>query len=166
MFRGNAEAEIRKSLIERRYIKGIIGLPANLFYGTGIPACIIVMDKEGAAERKHIFMIDASKGYIKDGNKNRLREQGIHKIVDIFNKQTKLGKFSRLVSVEEISDPKNDFNLNITRYIDSQEAEDIQDIEAHLLGDIPNADIEALNEYWEVYHTLKRLNLGWVFLYD
>jgi type I restriction enzyme M protein len=155
LFRGNAEAEIRKSLIERGYIKGIIGLPANLFYGTGIPACIIVMDKEGADERKHIFMVDASKGFIKDGNKNRLREQDIHKIVDIFNKQTELPKYSRLVSVEEISDPKNDFNLNIPRYIDSQEAEDIQDIEAHLLGDIPNADIEALNEYWEVYKTLK-----------
>jgi type I restriction enzyme M protein len=155
LFRGNAEAEIRKSLIERGYIKGIIGLPANLFYGTGIPACIIVMDKEGADERKHIFMVDASKGFIKDGNKNRLREQDIHKIVDIFNKQIELPKFSRLVSVEEISDPKNDFNLNIPRYIDSQEAEDIQDIEAHLLGDIPNADIEALENYWTVYPSLK-----------
>jgi type I restriction enzyme M protein len=155
LFRGNAEAEIRKSLIERGYIKGIIGLPANLFYGTGIPACIIVMDKEGADERKHIFMVDASKGFIKDGNKNRLREQDIHKIVDIFNKQTELPKFSRLVSVEEISDPKNDYNLNIPRYIDSQEAEDLQDIEAHLLGDIPNADIDALQEYWDVYPTLR-----------
>ncbi|WP_259015525.1 HsdM family class I SAM-dependent methyltransferase [Emticicia fluvialis] len=155
LFRGNAEAEIRRSLIERGYIKGIIGLPANLFYGTGIPACIIVLDKEGASERKHIFMIDASKGFIKDGNKNRLREQDIHKIVDIFNKQTDVPKYSRLVSVEEISDPKNDFNLNIPRYIDSQVAEDIQDIEAHLLGGIPNADIEALNQYWEVYKTLK-----------
>lgn len=155
LFRGNAESEIRKSLIQRGYIKGIIGLPANLFYGTGIPACIIVLDKEGAAERKHIFMVDASKGYIKDGNKNRLREQDIHKIVEIFNKQTELTGFSRLVSVEEISDPKNEYNLNIPRYIDSQEVEDIQDIEAHLLGDIPNVDIAALNEYWEVYKTLK-----------
>ena len=162
LFRGNAEAEIRKSLIERGYIKGIIGLPANLFYGTGIPACIIVLDKEGAVQthgsasvQKGIFMVDASKGFIKDGNKNRLREQDIHKIVDIFNKQTELPKFSRLVSVEEISDPKNDYNLNIPRYIDSQEVEDLQDIEAHLLGDIPNADIEALENYWTVYPSLK-----------
>lgn len=155
LFRGNAEAEIRKSIIERGYIKGIIGLPANLFFGTGIPACIIVIDKEGAEDRKHIFMIDAGKGYIKDGNKNRLREQDIHRIVDIFNKQTELPKFSRLVSIEEISDPKNDYNLNIPRYIDNQETEDIQDIEAHLLGDIPNADIQALNEYWEVYPSLR-----------
>ena len=156
LFRGNAEAEIRQSLIERGYIKGIIGLPANLFYGTGIPACIIVMDKEGADKRKHIFMVDASKGYIKDGNKNRLREQDIHKIVDIFNKQTELPKYSRLVSVEEISDPKNDFNLNIPRYIDSGEIEDIQDIEAHLLGDIPSADIDALQEYWAAYPNLRK----------
>ena len=155
LFRGNAVAEIRKSLIQRGYIKGIIGLPANLFFGTGIPACVIVLDKEGAEERKHIFMVDASKGFIKDGNKNRLREQDIHKIVDVFTKQTDVPKYSRLVSIEEISDPKNDYNLNIPRYIDSQETEDIQDIEAHLLGGIPNADIEALNEYWEVYPSLK-----------
>lgn len=155
LFRGNAEAEIRKSLIQRGYIKGIIGFPANLFFGTGIPACVIVLDKEGADERKHIFMIDASKGFIKDGNKNRLREQDIHKIVDVFTKQTDVPKYSRLVNIEEISDPKNDYNLNIPRYIDSQETEDIQDIEAHLLGGIPNADIEALNEYWEVYPSLK-----------
>ncbi len=168
LFRGNAEAEIRKSLIQRGYIKGIIGLPANLFYGTGIPACIIVLDKEranietletlethGRASLQGIFMVDASKGFIKDGNKNRLREQDIHKIVDVFNKKIPIPGYSRLVSVEEISDPRNDFNLNIPRYIDNQEAEDIQDIEAHLLGDIPNADIEALKEYWEVYKTLK-----------
>lgn len=155
LFRGNAEAEIRKSLIQRGYIKGIIGFPANLFFGTGIPACVIVLDKEGADERKHIFIVDASKGFIKDGNKNRLREQDIHKIVDVFTKQTDVPKYSRLVSIEEISDPKNDYNLNIPRYIDSQETEDIQDIEAHLLGGIPNADIEALKEYWDVYPSLK-----------
>jgi type I restriction enzyme M protein len=155
LFRGNAEAEIRKSLIQRGYIKGIIGFPANLFFGTGIPACVIVLDKEGADERKHIFMLDASKGFIKDGNKNRLREQDIHKIVDVFTKQTDVPKYSRLVSIEEISDPKNDYNLNIPRYIDSQETEDIQDIEAHLMGGIPNADIDALDEYWEVYPSLK-----------
>lgn len=162
LFRGNVESEIRKSIIEKGYIKGIIGLPANLFYGTGIPACVIVIDIENAGATKDlsedergIFMIDASKGFIKDGNKNRLREQDIHKITDVFNKQIEVPKFSRFVSYKEISDPKNDFNLNIPRYIDSQEIEDIQDIEAHLLGGIPDADIEALNEYWEVYQTLK-----------
>lgn len=163
LFRGNVEAEIRKSLIQKGFIKGIIGLPANLFYGTGIPACVIVIDMENAEnikdlsdDEKGIFMVDASKGFIKDGNKNRLREQDIHKITDVFNKQTEIQKFSRLVNITEISDPKNDFNLNIPRYIDNQEVEDIQDIEAHLLGGIPNEDIEALKQYWEVYPSLKK----------
>jgi len=153
LFRGNAEAEIRQNIIRRGYIKSVIGLPANLFYGTSIPACIIVIDKENAEHRKGIFMIDAGKGFAKDGNKNRLREQDIHKIVDVFNKQTEINKFSRMVSVAEIE--ANEFNLNIPRYIDSQEAEDIQSIEAHLLGDIPNADIDALENYWKVYPSLK-----------
>ncbi len=155
LFRGNSEAEIRKNLIKRGYIKGIIGLPPNLFYGTGIPACIVVIDKEDAACRTAIFMIDARKGYIKDGNKNRLREQDLHKIVDVFNNQIEVPKFSRLVPVSEISDPKNDYNLNIPRYIDSQEEEDLQDIEAHLLGGIPARDIENLAEYWTTCPSLK-----------
>lgn len=154
LFRGNVEAEIRTNIIRRGYIKGIIGLPANLFYGTGIPACIIVLDKENVHNRKGIFMIDASKGFAKDGPKNRLREQDIHRIVDVFNKQTEVEKYSRMVSVDEIE--ANEFNLNIPRYIDSQEPEDIQDIDAHLLGDIPIADIDALQDYWQVYPTLRK----------
>ena len=153
LFRGNAEAEIRKNIIRRGFIKGIIGLPANLFYGTGIPACIIVVDKENADSHKGIFIIDAGKGFVKDGNKNRLREQDIHKIVDVFNKRAEVPKYSRMVSVEEIE--RNEYNLNIPRYIDSQEAEDIQDIEAHLLGNIPRQDIDDLDNYWQVYPTLK-----------
>lgn len=153
LFRGNAEATIRENLIKRGFIKGIIALPPNLFYGTGIPACIIVIEKENSENRKGIFMIDAGKGFIKDGNKNRLRHQDIHKIVDVFNKQIELPKYSRMVSVAEIE--KNEYNLNIPRYIDSQEAEDIQDIEAHLLGDIPNRDIDELEKYWQVFPNLK-----------
>ena len=153
LFRGNAEADIRKNILRRGYIKGIIGLPANLFYGTGIPACIIVLDKEGAEGRKGIFMIDASKGFVKDGNKNRLREQDVHKAVDVFNKQLEVPKYSRMISVAEIE--ANDYNLNIPRYIDSSKAEDIQDIEAHLLGGIPNRDIDELASYWQVYPTLR-----------
>ncbi len=154
LFRGNAEAEIRTNIIRKGYIKGIIGLPANLFYGTGIPACIIVIDKENAENRKGLFMIDASKGFEKDGNKNRLREQDIHKIVDVFNKQLEIPKFSRMVSVAEIEE--KEFNLNIPRYIDSQEAEDIQDIEAHLIGGLHDADIDALGQFWDVYPSLKK----------
>lgn len=161
LFRGNAEAEIRKNIIERKWIKGIIGLPANLFYGTGIPACIIVIDKENASrqqkpptEKQGIFMIDASKGYIKDGNKNRLREQDIHKIIDVFNKQWELEKYARFVPFAEIE--KNEYNLNIPRYIDTQEDEDIQDLNAHLSGGIPQKDIDDLQEYWEVYPNLRK----------
>jgi len=149
LFRGGAEGAIRKTIIERGFIKGIIGLPANLFYGTSIPACIIVLDKETAAVRKGIFMIDASKGFIKDGNKNRLRAQDIHKIVDTFNKQIETLKYARLVPVAEIA--ANAFNLNLPRYIDSTEAEDLQDIAAHLQGGIPNRDIDDLSRYWEVF---------------
>lgn len=153
LFRGNSEAVIRKNIINKGLIKGIIGLPANLFYGTGIPACIILIDKENSHTRKGIFVMDASKGYNKDGNKNRLRDQDIHKIVDVFNKQIETPKYSRMVSMEEII--KNDYNLNIPRYIDTQELEDTQDIQAHLKGGIPNQDIEGLVNYWKVYPTLK-----------
>ncbi|HOI89106.1 MAG TPA: type I restriction-modification system subunit M [Candidatus Rifleibacterium sp.] len=156
LFRGNAEGAIRRKIIQKGYIKGIIGLPANLFFGTGIAASLIILDKEDAAGRRDIFMIDASKGFIKDGNKNRLREQDIHKIVDTFTNRLELPGYARIIPIDEIADPKNDYNLNIPRYIDSQEAEDIQDIEAHLLGGIPARDIEALADYWAVYPTLKK----------
>ena len=153
LFRGGAEAGIRTRLIKQGYIKGIIGLPANLFYGTGIPACIIVLDKEGAVGRKGIFMIDASKGFIKDGNKNRLRAQDIHKIVDTFTRQLKTDKYSSLIPLAEIE--TNDFNLNLPRYIDSTEQEDKQDIEAHLKGGIPNADIDGMAAYWQVFPNIR-----------
>ncbi|MEY4979604.1 MAG: hypothetical protein RLZZ352_1874 [Pseudomonadota bacterium] len=154
LFRGNAEAEIRKALIRHGYILGIIGLPANLFYGTGIPACIIVIDKEEAQARKGIFMVDASQGFIKDGPKNRLREQDIHKIVDTFTRQdSRNPRYARMVGLDEIE--KNDFNLNLPRYIDSTQTEDQQDIEAHLKGGIPEGDVDALAAYWAVCPTLK-----------
>ena len=153
LFRGNAEAVIRENLVRKGFIKGIIGLPANLFYGTGIPACIIVIDKENAHNRKGIFMVDASSGFIKDGNKNRLRDQDLHKIVDVFNKRLEVPKYSRMVSFDEIL--KNGYNLNLPRYIDSQQAEDLQDIEGHLRGGIPQADVDALQSYWTVCPQLK-----------
>jgi type I restriction enzyme M protein len=155
LFRGGAEAEIRKNIIRRGYIKSIIGLPANLFYGTGIPACIIVLDKENAAGRKGIFMVNASRGFVKDASKNRLRHQDIHRIVDVFTRQLEIPMYSRMVPISEISDPKNDYNLNIPRYIDNTEEEDIQDIAAHLLGGIPEHDIENLSAYWAVFKTLR-----------
>ena len=155
LFRGNAEGAIRKNLIQRGVIKAIIGLPANLFYGTGIPACIIVLDKEGATARKGIFMVDASKGFRKDGPKNRLREQDIHRIVDTFTKHSDIPGYARMVPVTEISDTKNDHNLNLPRYIDSTEAEDLQDIEGHLRGGIPNRDLDALDSFWQVIPSVR-----------
>ena len=152
LFRGNAEAVIRKQLVRSGILKGIIGLPANLFYGTGIPACIVVLDKEKAAARvlgkTGVFMIDASKSFIKDGNKNRLREQDIHRIVDTFARQIDTPRYARMVPLAEIADPKNDFNLNLPRYIDSSEPEDLQDIDAHLRGGIPERDLDAFAADW------------------
>ena len=156
LFRGNREADIRRNLIRQGVIKGIIGLPANLFYGTGIPACILVIDKENAGVRTGIFMIDASKGFLKDGNKNRLQAQDIHKIVDVFNKQTELTGYSRMVPVSEIANPANDYNLNIPRYIDASQPEDLHDLDAHLNGGIPDRDIDALDTYWTVLPSLRR----------
>ncbi len=162
LFRGNAEARIRENLLKQGYIKGVIGLPANLFYGTGIPACIIVIDKESAHTRSFnalasneqgLFMVDASKGFIKDGNKNRLREQDIHLIVDTFTRGLTLDGYSRWVPLSEIA--ANDYNLNIPRYIDGSDGEDLHDLAAHLQGGIPEHDIAALGPYWQIFPTLK-----------
>ena len=155
LFRGNAEAVIRKELIRSGYLKAVIGLPANLFYGTGIPACVLVLDKENATARKGVFMVDASKGFIKDGNKNRLRERDVHKIVDAVSRLADLPRYSRLVPLDEIANPKNDYNLNLPRYIDTTEPEDLQDIDGHLRGGIPERDIEALADYWKVLPSLR-----------
>ncbi|MGA5223492.1 N-6 DNA methylase [Streptomyces koyangensis] len=155
LFRGNSEATIRTELIKRGLIKAVIGLPTNLFYGTGIPACLLVLDKKYAHSRTGIFMIDASKGFEKDGPKNRLRPRDMHKIVDAFVNLKQIDRYSRMVPLSEISDPKNDYNLNISRYIDSSEPEDIQDLHAHLRGGIPDRDLDALQPYWDAFPSLR-----------
>ncbi|MDR2597419.1 MAG: SAM-dependent methyltransferase, partial [Treponema sp.] len=155
LFRGNAEAAIRCAIIDNGYIKGIIGLPANLFYGTGIPACIIVIDKENSKEREGIFMIDASREFIKDGNKNRLRERDIYKISTVFNEQIEISGYSRFVPNDEIRN-KNAYNLNIPRYIDGCSSDDLQNIDAHLNGGIPNTDLENLSLYWDTFPKLRK----------
>jgi type I restriction enzyme M protein len=154
LFRGNAEADIRRDLLKRGFVRGIIGLPANLFYGTGIAACLVVLDKAGATDERPVFIIDASKGFVKDGPKNRLGSQDVHKIVDVFNKQSEVERYSRLVPYAEIE--VNNFNLNISRYIDSSDPEDIQDLEAHLQGGIPNRDIDALQPFWDAFPSLRK----------
>jgi type I restriction enzyme M protein len=159
LFRGGAEGVLRKQLLNSGFLKGIIGLPANLFFGTGIPACILVLDKQNAAARKGVMMIDASKGFIKDGPKNRLREQDLHRIVDTFQKFEEVPRYARMVPLNEIASEKNDCNLNLPRYIDSSEPEDIQDLSAHLNGGIPDRDLfgmgSTLAPYWEVMPTLR-----------
>ena len=155
LFRGNAEAVIREKLVRSGILKGIIGLPTNLFYGTGIPACILVLDKENATARKGVFMIDASKGFIKDGNKNRLRAQDIHRIVDTFTRQLDAPRYARMVPVTEIGDTRNGCNLNLPRYINSSEPEDLQDIDAHLRGGIPDRDLDAMAPYWQAFPAVR-----------
>ncbi|MDR1583701.1 MAG: type I restriction-modification system subunit M [Prevotellaceae bacterium] len=153
LFRGNGEADIRKYILSQGYIKGIIGLPANLFFGTGIPACIIILDKKDAANRKGIFMIDAKAGFAKDGPKNRLREQDIRRIVDVWTAQENVPHYTRFVTNEEIS--KNDYNLNIPRYIEAEDTEVLQDIDAHLNGGIPAHDVEQFQLYWAACPNLR-----------
>lgn len=153
LFRGNAEADIRQYIIKHHYIKGIIGLPANLFFGTGIPACIIILDKGHAFESEGIFMINANQGYMKDGAKNRLREQDIKRISDVWEAQQDVPHYARFVTYEEIE--KNDYNLNLPRYITAVDTEIVQDIEAHLHGGLPAHDIEQMGDIWTACPTLR-----------
>ncbi|MCG3417550.1 HsdM family class I SAM-dependent methyltransferase [Oceanobacillus jordanicus] len=155
LFRGNAEATIRKAVLDKRYIKGIVGLPANLFYGTGIPASIIIIDKENADKREGIFMIDASHGFMKDGNKNRLREQDIEKIVQTFVNKEEIEGYSHFITYKEIL-KENDGNLNVPRYIQKSDDTLPQNITSHLKGGIPEADIDSIERLWKVSPQLKQ----------
>ena len=156
LFRGNAEETIRKEILKRRYIKGIISLPANLFYGTGIPACLVFIDKENAETREGIFFIDASNGYKKDGNKNRLREQDIEKIVRVYTDQEEILGYSRMVPYSEITDENtNNGNMNVPRYIQKIDDSLPQNIAAHLRGGIPKRDIDTIDRLWSVSGELK-----------
>lgn len=153
LFRGGEEGIIREQLVRKHNIDTIIGLPANLFYGTGIPTIIMVLRK--VRESDDILFIDASKGFIKDGNKNKLRQRDIRKIVDTVISRKTVDHYSRLVSFNEIE--QNDFNLNIPRYIDSSAKEEPYDIFALMYGGIPNTEInsENLAPFWRQFPTLK-----------
>ncbi|WQW96458.1 type I restriction-modification system subunit M [Helicobacter pylori] len=156
LFRGNAESAIRKNLLLKGYIKGVIGLAPNLFYGTSIPACVIVLDKENAHARKGVFMIDASKDFKKDGNKNRLRDQDVQKMIDTFNAYKEIPYYSKMVSLEEIS--ANDYNLNIARYIAAKqelEKDLFALINSHKASYLPKNEIEAYAPYFRVFKELK-----------
>ena len=155
LFRGNAEETIRIEILKKRYIKGVVSLPPNLFYGTGIPACIIIIDKEDAETREDIFLIDASRGFKKDGSKNRLREQDIEKIVQTFINREVIPGYSCIVKYSDVLE-QNGGNLNIPRYI--QRLDDIlpQNIAAHLKGGIPGTDVDSLKKLWSIAPALKQ----------
>ncbi|MFA9464185.1 MAG: N-6 DNA methylase [Velocimicrobium sp.] len=155
LFRGNAEESIRIEILKKKYIKGIVSLPANLFYGTGIPACIIVIDKEYAESREGVFLVDASRGFKKDGNKNRLREQDIEKIVQTFINQDAIKGYSRFVKYSDILE-ENAGNMNVPRYIQKIDDALPQNIAAHLRGGIPGDDIDSLERLWKISPTLKK----------
>lgn len=155
LFRGNAEAAIRKVIVDKGLIEGIIAMPPNIFFGTGISACVLVLSKSGSAMRSGIFMIDASRDFIKDGDKNRLRERDIEKIVSTYRERREEPHYSRFVQWGEIK-AKNAYNLNMPRYITSGVREDVQDLDAHLNGGVPSADIDELSAYWDVFPHLRR----------
>lgn len=151
LFRGREEGEIRKNLIENNHIDTIIGLPANIFFGTGIPTIIMVLKQK--RENTDTLIIDASKGFIKEGKNNKLRASDIKRIADTVIKRESIDKFSRVVTREEIR--SNDYNLNIPRYVDSSEVAESWDIYASMFGAIPVSEIDELNDYWEAFPTLK-----------
>ena len=151
LFRGGEEGEIRKNLIEKNKIDAIIGLPANIFYGTGIPTIIMVLKQK--RENTDVLIIDASKGYVKEGKNNKLRASDIKKIVDTVMYRESVDKFSRVVSRDEIRE--NDYNLNIPRYVDSSEEAVSWDIFASMFGGLPVSEIDALSTYWEAFPNLR-----------
>ncbi|MGN0499232.1 MAG: type I restriction-modification system subunit M [Acutalibacteraceae bacterium] len=151
LFRGGEEGEIRKNLIENNHIDAIIGLPANIFYGTGIPTIIMVLKKK--RKNTDVLIIDASKGFVKDGKNNKLRASDIKRIADTVIKRESIDKFSRVVSIEEIR--SNEYNLNIPRYVDSSEKAESWDIYASMFGGIPKAELDELTGYWLAFPTLR-----------
>lgn len=151
LFRGGEEGEIRKNLIEQNHIDAIIGLPANIFFGTGIPTIIMILRQE--RENTDVLIIDASKGFVKEGKNNKLRASDIKRITDTYINRENTDKYSRKISREEIRN--NDYNLNIPRYIDSSEKAENWDIYASMFGGIPKTELEELNKYWSAFPNLK-----------
>lgn len=151
LFRGGEEGEIRKNLIEQNHIDAIIGLPANIFFGTGIPTIIMVLKQKRS--NTDVLIVDASKGFIKVGKNNKLRASDIKRIVDVVTKRESVDKFSKVVCRDEIR--KNEYNLNIPRYVDSSEAAESWDIYASMFGGLPLSEIDELEEYWNAFPELK-----------
>lgn len=151
LFRGGEEGAIRKNLIEQNNIDAIIGLPANIFFGTGIPTIIMVLRQK--RENTDVLIIDASKGFAKEGKNNKLRASDIRRIIDTVKQRKTVTKYSKLVPRQEIRD--NDYNLNIPRYVDSSEEAESYDIYASMFGGIPKLELESLKRYWDVFPSLQ-----------
>ena len=151
LFRGGEEGQIRKNLIENRHIQAIIGLPANIFFGTGIPTIVMALRKKRDDDK--VLIVDASKHFIKDGKNNKLQASDIKRIVDVVSNNRTVPKFSRLVSIDEIR--ANDYNLNIPRYVDSSEDAETWDVYASMFGGVPKSEVEQLEEYWNAWPSLK-----------
>ena len=152
LFRGGEEGAIRRNLVENHHIQAIIGLPANIFFGTGIPTIVMVLRKHRNDD--HVLVVDASKYFAKDGKNNKLRASDIKRIVDVVTENRDIDKFSRLVSIDEIR--QNDYNLNIPRYVDSSESAESWDVYSTMFGGIPKQDIDALGKYWNVFPGLRQ----------
>ena len=153
LFRSGDEREARKYFIDHGYLEAIIGLPSNLFYGTGIPACILVMNKEGAAKRKSVLFINADREYSEDKAQNHLRPEDIDKIINAYRKGKTIPGYARVVPTDEII--KEDYNCNIRRYVDNAPPPEPHDVRAHLHGGIPLAEIESLDHFWQNYARLR-----------
>ena len=151
LFRGGEEGEIRKNLIEQNHIDAIIGLPANIFFGTGIPTIIMVLKQKRS--NTDVLIVDASKGFIKVGKNNKLRASDIKRIVDVVTKRESIDKFSRVVNRDEIR--KNEYNLNIPRYVDSSEEAETWDIYASMFGGLPLSEVDKLKDYWIAFPELR-----------
>ena len=165
LFRGGEEKACRQQFIKDGILEAVIGLPSNLFYGTGIPACVLVINKHGAAKRKDVLFINADREFKEGKNQNSLRAEDIEKIAQVYRTRQNLDKYSRVVSFEELE--KEEWNLNIRRYVDNSPPPEPHDVRAHLHGGIPVAEIDSLSEFFKNYDGVKdAIFVGWAFLPD
>ncbi len=155
LFRGGQEKEARKKIIERGQLEAVIGLPPALFYGTGIPACVLVINKQAANERKDVLFINADREYKEGKVQNQLRQEDIEKVTHVYRARLEVPGYSKLVPVGKLE--SEDFNLNIRRYVDNSPAPEPHDVRAHIQGGIPTCEIDALQDYWENYSGLREL---------
>ncbi|MCI5212610.1 MAG: restriction endonuclease subunit S, partial [Candidatus Electrothrix sp. ATG2] len=154
LFRGGEERHAREYFMQKGYLEAVIGLPSNLFYGTGIPACILVLNKQGASERKHVFFINADREYREGKAQNHLRPEDIDKIVNAYRQGADIPSYARKVPVAEIE--AEEFNCNIRRYVDNAPPPEPHDVRAHLHGGVPVAEISALSHFWNNYDGLRK----------